>query len=406
MHVLYIASVWPEARTSGASTRVLQAIFALKSANFTITVASSAKETKESYDFEKAGIKKAAIQLNNTSFDTWVGELAPQIVIFDTFISEEKFGWRIAKYAPNAMRLLDTIEFHSLRFARKEKIKKGLLELPLQNEISLREIASIYRCDLSLFVGDYEIDLVHENFQVSKNLLYYLPLTIPLSTKKTLKSFEERIDFISIGSFLHPPNWDAVLRLKKTIWPQIRKKLPKARLLIVGSYASDKVKQLHNEKEGFIIKGFVEDAFLEMESAKIHLAPMNFGAGIKSKCVLAFQTHTPTITTSIGAEGLMPFNDFAGVVTDDEKNFIDSAIEIYQSKNRFDDANHKADKIISYFSKKSWHQNFIHHIQSLYKNLEKHRKQNFFGKLLLHHQHLSSHYMAKWIEEKEKNKKE
>jgi hypothetical protein len=67
---------------------------------------------KFSIDFEKHNIKKTTIQLNNSSFDEFVKVLNPSIVIFDRFMTEEQFGWRVAENCPNTIRVLDTIDLN------------------------------------------------------------------------------------------------------------------------------------------------------------------------------------------------------------------------------------------------------------------------------------------------------
>ena len=47
------------------------------------------------------------------------------MVLFDRFMSEEKFGWRVAESCPLAMRVLDTVDFHTLREARAQQYKKS-----------------------------------------------------------------------------------------------------------------------------------------------------------------------------------------------------------------------------------------------------------------------------------------
>ena len=72
--------------------------------------------------------------------------------MFDRFMVEEQFGWRVAEQCPNALRILDTEDLHCLRKGREKAIKDQALfdKSYLFNDISKREIASIYRCDLSL----------------------------------------------------------------------------------------------------------------------------------------------------------------------------------------------------------------------------------------------------------------
>ena len=70
------------------------------------------------------------------------------------FITEEKFGWRVAEYCPEAIRILDTEDLHFLRKARQEALKNNTAALNdyLFSETTIREIASIYRCDSSLII--------------------------------------------------------------------------------------------------------------------------------------------------------------------------------------------------------------------------------------------------------------
>uniref|UniRef100_UPI0040476372 hypothetical protein n=1 Tax=Mariniflexile sp. TaxID=1979402 RepID=UPI0040476372 len=58
---------------------------------------------------------------------------------------------------------------------------------------------------------------------------------------------------------------------------------------VYGAYANQKVNQLHNQKEGFLIKGFAEDVNEVMQKAKICLATVRFGAGLKGKLADAMQ---------------------------------------------------------------------------------------------------------------------
>ncbi len=113
----------------------------------------------------------------------------------------------------------------------------------------------------------------------------------------------EKILFSS-GTFCIEPNWNCVQVLKTEIWPELRKRLPDAKLLIYGAYPSQKVLQLHNPKEHFYIKGRAEIAEEVLEKAKILLAPIRFGAGIKGKLLEAMVYGTPSVTTSIGAEAM------------------------------------------------------------------------------------------------------
>ena len=71
------------------------------------------------------GLMSVSIQLNHSSFDAFVQDLNPDVVIFDRFMVEEQFGWRVAEFAPRALRILNTEDLHSLRKTREESHKRG-----------------------------------------------------------------------------------------------------------------------------------------------------------------------------------------------------------------------------------------------------------------------------------------
>ena len=106
--VLIIGFVFPEPNSSAAGTRMLQLIHFFISQNYTIVFATSCKKSDNAFDLSALNIQIVEILLNDSSFDNFVNELNPAIVLFDRFMTEEQFGWRVAQSCPNALRILDT----------------------------------------------------------------------------------------------------------------------------------------------------------------------------------------------------------------------------------------------------------------------------------------------------------
>ena len=123
-HILIIGTVWPEPNSSAAGSRTMQLIEQFQKRNWKITFACAAADSQFSIDFEKYGIDKVSIALNNSSFDAFIKNLQPTIVLFDRFMMEEQFGWRVAENCPDALRILDTIDLHCLRLARQQAFKE------------------------------------------------------------------------------------------------------------------------------------------------------------------------------------------------------------------------------------------------------------------------------------------
>ena len=405
--LLIIGFVWPEPNSSAAGGRMMQLISLFKEQGYQITFASPALDSDFMVNLADFGVNKVTIELNDSSFDAFIRHLQPDIVLFDRFMIEEQFGWRVAENCPNAIRILDTEDLHCLRLARQKAFKENrifqVVDL-LEEAVAKREIASILRSDLSLMVSEYEMELLQSIFRIEKPLLFYLPLLVDQFEISPL-SFQQRQNFGFIGNFLHEPNWNAVQYLKETIWPLIRMQLPKAVLEIYGAYPSQKVFQLHNEKEGFLIRGRAENAKEVISNTRVLLAPLRFGAGIKGKLLEAMQYGTPTITTSIGAESMHGTLDWNGIIEDEPQQFADAAVQLYQEESLWLQSQENGFAIVKQrYLKELFEVEFAKQVSFLKLNLKNHRQNNFLGQMLSHHTMQSTKYMSRWIEEKNKTK--
>ena len=408
-HILIIGKVWPEPSSSAAGSRTLQLINLFLEQNWQVSFACAASESDYSFDLKSLGISTLHIVLNDSSFDDLVKNMQPHMVLFDRFTSEEQFGWRVAQNCPNALRILDTIDLHCLRLARQEAIKQNrdFSLLDLNSDFAKREIASIYRSDVSLMISDYEMDLLINHFKIDNSLLHYVPFLLdPILIKNNQwPSFSEREHFLSIGNFLHEPNWDAVLFLKQFIWPLIRKQLPKAEIHIYGAYPSKKVFDLNNLKEGFLIKGRADSVERVMKKTKVCLAPLRFGAGIKGKLIDAMQFGVPSVTTDIGAEAMHGEYPWNGIIANQPHKFAEAAVELYTNEIKWQQAVENGAQILNNFFLKSNHSDLlIDKLLFLKNQLKSHRSSNFIGEMLMHHTVMGTKYMSLWIEAKNKLK--
>ena len=384
---------------------MLQLIELFQEQGFSIVFASAAQKSDFSSDLKSIGVTTQKIVLNSNTFDDFIKELNPEIVLFDRFVIEEQFGWRVYENCPNAMRILDTVDLHSLRLIRQDAVKKNIpfkISSLLTSEMAKREIASILRCDLSLIISEFEMKFLMDIFKIDSNLSHYLPLFFDLKGENLILDFHQKKDFVFIGNFIHEPNWDAVKQLKEKIWPKIRKELPDAIMHIYGAYPSQKVLQLHNTKENFIIHGRAENSNDVIINAKVLLAPIRFGAGLKGKLLEAMQMGTPSVTTNTGAEGISDINEWSGFIEDDWDEFAAKSIQLYIEETQWNLAQKKGFQILKKFDRTHFKFSFFEKLTTLNHSLLEFRIQNFIGSLLLHHTTQSTKFMSKWIEEKNK----
>lgn len=404
--LLIIGHTFPEPATTAAGSRMMQLIELFSEASYSITFASTATPSEKAVVLSTLGIATENIKLNDDGFDVFLQGLKPSVVLFDRYITEEQFGWRVWEHCREALRILDTQDLHFLRKAREMAIKEEIPadEADLFTGLAKRELASILRCDLSLIISEVEMKLLQKVFSIPSAIIYYLPFlieTVSEDVKKALLPFEARTDFMTIGSMLHAPNADSVFFLKETLWPLIRERLPEARVHVYGAYATEQLKRLHDEKSGFLMEGWAEDAGIVMQKARVCLAPLRFGAGLKGKLIDAMVFGTPSVTSPIGGEGMYGELPYPGNVAKEVQELGDASVALYTQKELWQQAQQNGFRIIEMrFNKKTFSEAFKIQLQQLQKNIRRHREKHFIGQILQHHSLQSTRYLSKWIGEK------
>lgn len=405
--VLILGLTWPEPKATAAGIRMMQLIHWFLEKDFQITFASTAGFNEYSENLTAYGIDQQTVKLNHPGFDEFTKRLNPAIVVFDRYIMEEQFGWRIAEYLPNALRILDTEDLHSLRSSREKSLsvqKEFNISEWLSLDITKRELASIFRSDLSLIISEFEIKLLKDIVKVDESLLLHLPFMynqLNESITKNWPPFDKRQHFVFIGNGKHAPNIDAISWLKTSIWPLIRKSLPESELHIYGPYMPERIRKMECAKTGFRIKGWVNDVNSIMSKAKLNLAPLRFGAGLKGKILEGFMNGTPGVTTSIGVEGIGDSDALNSITQDEPIGYANLAIELYQNKDKWKETQNLGTELINkHFNKVVFGKELNKKIIELDKNLEQHRATNIIGGILAHQTLQSTKYLSKWIEAK------
>lgn len=402
--LLIIGYVWPEPKTTAAGTRMLQLIHLFQENCWKIAFASTAAKTSFSENLNSLGVTEIDIELNDSGFDTMVKKLQPNAVLFDRFYTEEQFGWRVAENCPDALRILDTEDLHFLRQYRETVFKNTASNL--YSDLTKREIAAIYRCDLSLIISEKEMELLLKTFRLPTEILHYLPfLETPVSKNEieNLPSFSEREHLIFFGNFKHRPNVDAVVYLKKDIWPLLKNILPDAEIHIYGAYATQQLLEFNNPRDRFFVHDWVEDLDKILQHSRLLVAPLRFGAGLKGKIIQAIRNGTVFVTTAIGAEGIFPLS-YSNGVGDNLDAFVALVNKLYNDEQQWLKRQRDAFEVLNkQFDSSKYSAQFFPKLATLFNILSSHRQSNFVGLMLHFHLHQSTKYLSKWIEEKHKN---
>jgi polysaccharide biosynthesis protein PslH len=123
----------------------------------------------------------------------------------------------------------------------------------------------------------------------------------PAESEEAEPSSEAR--FVFVGSMDYFPNADAVLHFANRIWPAVRKRLPGAKLDVVGARPSGAVRALRKH-DGIVVTGTVPDVRPFYQRATASVVPLRTGGGTRLKILESMAAGVPVVSTALGAEGL------------------------------------------------------------------------------------------------------
>jgi glycosyltransferase involved in cell wall biosynthesis len=402
MKLLWIGTVWPEPDASAAGSRTVRLLEVCQDAGYEVRFVSPCQENPHQHALESRGIRTAQLLSNDSAFDSYISEYKPDIVCFDRFMIEEQFSWRVREQVPNALRVLDTVDLHSLRRERQRSLVSG--DQPYSTGLSedtLRELASIYRSDLSLIISPVEESLLRERFGVPVSLLevtgFLYPDPVPF------RSYQERANLVFIGNGLHAPNVDAVRLLKNSLWKPLRAALAErgasdVELHIYGAYLPQEILQFDNPRERFRVLGKADNVGETLQRYRCNLAPLRFGAGLKGKVSDGWMVGTPCIATPIATEGMVREEVFGGLIVESLDEYPQRVSELYTDEDAWNTAQDKGrELIVELFSQSKNARVFQERLARLTEEGLQHREQNIVGSILWYQGMRSTEYFSRWI---------
>lgn len=131
-----------------------------------------------------------------------------------------------------------------------------------------------------------------------------------------------------IGTLTWEANIDAALYFLKDIWPKVLEKKSTMKFYIIGKNPDPRIIELANISKNVVLTGFVKDLDDYYSKSKVFISPLRFGSGIKVKVMNALYRGIPTVSTSIGAEGLAVTNRQNMMLTDDAQQFASDIVEL------------------------------------------------------------------------------
>ncbi|HEV7677204.1 MAG TPA: glycosyltransferase [Candidatus Dormibacteraeota bacterium] len=246
------------------------------------------------------------------------------VMVSRAMVAEELMD-QVRTHFPSAVVVYDTVDLHFVREGRRlDMVGSGEAEaIERTRTIELRAIRA---ADITAAITPTEAQTIAEVVPGSRVVVLPNVHEIPEAPRP---AFGARSDLLFIGGFDHDPNVDAVHQLVREILPRIRETVP-ARLWVVGSKPPPEIAAYHGDE--VVVTGFLEDVAEYFRMARVFVAPLRYGAGMKGKIGHALSMGLPTVTSTIGAEGMGLEDGRHALIRDDPMAFAAAVVQLYQDR--------------------------------------------------------------------------
>ncbi|MBI3331468.1 glycosyltransferase [Candidatus Peregrinibacteria bacterium] len=248
------------------------------------------------------------------------------LIILSRLESASAYFDAVRSAAPRARIIFDTVDLHFLREEREGHIKQNAAILKRAKKHKKIEADLAERADAVLVVSEEEkIRLEAESPRARVFVLSNIHAIRPPETP-----FSQRRGILFLGSFRHPPNHDGIFWFVESVFPKVRTALPDAELMIIGEHVPDRLLTMRDQ--GIIALGHVENLHPYLETARLSVAPLRFGAGVKGKINMSMSAGLPVVATAIAAEGMHLVSGENVLLADTEERLAQAVVRLYSDE--------------------------------------------------------------------------
>jgi len=304
-------------------------------------------------DLQQMGIEVLYGQWYKYDWKEWIvknGKYIDYVYLCRPHIAQKYLGF-IKKHTSSKL-IYCGHDLNYLRELRRYMVEGNKSFLDASKKIEKVELDIVHKVDVSYFFSDFE------SIELIKRVPDYTIRTIPIFLfdereidRKASSDFESSAGILFVGGFDHAPNIDAVQWFVKDIFPLIKIKIPDIEFIVAGTRPPPEIVRLSGN--GVVITGRLSDEELQLQyqMRRLVVAPLRYGAGVKGKIIEAMSYGVPTVTTHIGAEGIIDANK-ALFIADEPQGFADMVTRAYNNSDLWNNTAKKLPSIIKrYFSK-------------------------------------------------------
>lgn len=276
--------------------------------------------------------------------------------ITQKLIKKEKFdaiyigSMNLATYLPQKKQSLWVLEEHNVEsemwweIGKREKWNKFKLFCLLETlKLMLFERKVLPKFDRILAISEVDKQKM-VSLGVPESRISFLPTACEVNNKFSFKNKGKLIFFV--GTLFWWPNKEGIEWFYRKVFPLVKKKIPKVKLLIVGIGGEPDFTQLVETDKSAIMVGYQPDLDKFWYQAGIFIAPIRVGSGIRIKILTALSRGIPVVSTSKGAEGIVDKTGHGVFLADNPDDFARQVIALLTDQKLAEEASAQAREFI------------------------------------------------------------
>lgn len=201
--------------------------------------------------------------------------------------------------------VIDFVDIDSMKWSALAERTAGPLGWVYAREartLSRFEAAAACRASAAIVVNDRERDALVRLAPEAR--IHIVPNGVDVERLAPRGAPAERRDVVFCGVMDYPPNEEGAVWMVRRVWPAVRARYPDARLKLVGSNPTTRVRALADPAAAIEVTGYVDDVRPHLWSAAVSVAPLLTARGIQNKVLEAVAAGLPAVITQAVAGGL------------------------------------------------------------------------------------------------------
>ena len=309
---LVVDTFLPQPGQSGGANALLSHILALQQLGYAVSVVAADDLTATSPALEGAGITVLSLPFYASVEEV----LRRQAGCFDLVYLHRvsvaaRYGHLVREHAPRARLVYSVADLHHVRMAGQAIVQDEPRLLALSRTLAIAERAAALAADAVLTHSSIEASLLLQLAPTAE--VHCVPWALQPHPRRP--ALARRRGIAIIGNFAHAPNLDGALWFADRVMPLIHRRQPDLICTIAGRAMPAELAGL--AAPGIRVLGDVADLRTVYDQVRLTVAPLRFGAGIKSKVLESFAAGLPCVMTPVAAEGILLPPGLLGLVGED-----------------------------------------------------------------------------------------